>query len=239
MAYYSDYTTVVTYNTSIVRTESAISNAIADMLVSHAVFTLVGYADTGVDSSATNYAEVKWHDLYLRIYNTTTYAYRITFDMYYAGGAALVETSAYITIPSVYNTSATVTMRFYNTKKGFCTYLFSDTSSWVDFVNGFELKRVADNATYYGISHAITTSNKTIVNDGLAYTGYYHSNPGYKDSDGTSIILTPLSIFSATGFTRFFASNAYNAPAMLQTGLIGVDGRYFKIESYLAIELNA
>jgi hypothetical protein len=243
MSYYSDYTVNIPYNTSVLITKSAVANAAADLLVAHAGFDLVGYANTEIGSSATNYAEVEWHDLHIRIYNTSTTNYALDFNSWYEEGTSSVIGISK-SIPSVTGISATVSMRFYNTKKGFKIDILNPSSSWVCVAYGLILDRIKDGVTYYGLANDDIGGNTLLVNDGLSITYHIPStniSGGTIDEDGIKQVLSICGISVTTGsnIKRFLAQDVYTATSFILSGFVSVGGRYFHIRGVLAFEINA
>lgn len=244
MAYYTDYTNVVAYSTSIARTNSAVSNAVIDYLVSYGGFSLVSHADTGVDSSASNYAEASWHGLYVRVYGAATLGTVTAYLAYTSNGTSLMSLA--LAFAFVASTSVTVKMRFFNTVSGmFVSYW--NGSAWIRCAAGVVCTRISTGDTAYALRLGYLSAGYAIyINDGLSTT-YYTPNTSYRgfaDVDGTRQVIQNVQLSNSSTASydaRYICSDIYNSYQWLFTGIVQIGSRYFYISGtdHCAFELNA
>ena len=242
MAYYTDYETIVSYSGSYDITNSSVSNALADMLVSHAGCTLSCHAAVGKESSETNYAEVIYNGIYIRFYSSSYLGSLQAYFAYSANGTSITYQNMYFY--NVSNSYVDVKIRFYNLKSGgFLFQYYSSSDSW-DF--GFmcgPCTRISTGATLYFVSLEIDTNSYVLVADGLSIA-YRFPGPSYLgayDASGAKQVLTQLFVSSATDTfaASYIPSNVYSSASVLITGIVQIGSRYFFIDSNFAIELNS
>ena len=150
MAYVTDYTQVVPYNTSIAITMTNVCNTAADMLVSNFGFTLVGYGTAGVASSATNYAEVVWQGLHVRMYSTSSSFYAFAFAGFFEGNTNSSFNNSR-TLPSQAGVSATITLRKIAYKGGNVCQVADLSMVWSTCIIQFVAQNISSEVNYYGI----------------------------------------------------------------------------------------
>lgn len=243
MAYYTDYETIVSYSGSNAITNSSVSNALADMLVSHAGCTLSCHAAVGTASSETNYAEVIYNGMYIRFYGSSSLGSLDAYFAYSANGTSITLNSMYFYY--VVDSYVDVKIRFYNLKSGgFLFQYYSSSDSWdLGFIGG-PCTRISTGATLYFVSPSITTNSYVLVADGLSLA-YYFPGPSYLgayDAYGAKQVLTQLFVSSApsTFAASYIPSNVYSSARVLITGIVQIGSRYFFIvNQYFAIELNS
>lgn len=238
MAYYNDYTTTIAYNTSVVITKAAICNAIANMLVAHAGATLITSATEGTASSATNYAEIKYANMYIRFYDTNTSSSTLGTCTYYvaltSNGTSVYSGTIYMQYTAA--TNCVVKMRFFNTASGFLCSQYNNNATWVPFIFGISAKKISTDAviTVVGFSYP-TSSGSVWVNDGpLTVSGlYYILSASYcapVDVDGVKQELNKVHIAtSASDPTkcRYYCDDVLIATTMLNTGNVVQIGTYY------------
>lgn len=244
MAYVTDYTQVVPYNTSIAITMTDVCNAAADMLVSNFGFTLVGYGTAGVASSATNYAEVVWQGLHIRMYSTSSSYYSFIFAGFFEGNTTSSFTTDTTTIPSESGVSATITLRKIVYKGGNVCQVMKSSAGWNTRIIQFVAQNISSEVNYYGIAYddAGTSARSALINDGnkLAH-GYYPSYAIY-DVARTKQILTQLSLMYPTDQTNysrtFLVKYIYNAGALTFSGVADINGKTFYGNGNFAYEVE-
>lgn len=243
MAYYTDYETIVSYSGSTAITNSSVSNALADMLVSHAGCTLSCHAAVGTASSETNYAEVIYNGIYIRFYGSSTLGSLYAYFAYSANGTSI--TSQSMSFYYVSNSYVDVKIRFYNLKSGgFLFQYYSSSDSWDLSFMGGPCARISTGATLYFVSLPINVNSYVLVADGLSLI-YYFPGPSYLgayDVYGDKQVLTQLFVSSEanTFAANYIPSNVYSSTRVLITGIVQIGSRYFFIvNSYFAIELNS
>ena len=245
MAYYTDYETIVSYSGSYAITNSAVSNALADMLVSHAGCTLSRHATVGTESSETNYAEVIYNGIYIRFYGSSSLGSLDAYFAYSANGTSITSQSMNFYYVSNSNKYVDVKIRFYNLKSGgFLFQYYSSNNSWDLGFMGGPCTRISTGATLYFVSLEINTTGCVFVADGLSLVYYFPDTPylGAYDVDGAKQVLTQLfvSLEINTSAVRYIPSNVYSSARVLITGIVQIGSRYFFIvNQYFAIELNS
>ena len=238
MAYYNDYTSIITYKTSVVISKAAISNAVANMLVSHAGATLITSATEGKASSATNYAEIKYANMYIRFYDTNTSSIYLGTLSYYialtSNGKAI--TSGTIAMQYFSDVSCTVKMRFFNTASGFLCSYYNNDDAWTQFMFGLSCKKISTDAVVNVVGFGVPVSNGTVyTNDGPLVTNgaYYILNASYcapVDVDGVKQEINKVQIStSASDNTkcRYYCDDVYIAATFLNTGNVVQIGTYY------------
>lgn len=242
MAYFTDYNTTVSYNTSVTITMSAVSNAVADLLVSYAGFTLVSHATEGVASSTSNYAEVSWQTLHLRIYGTSTTSYSIRCINYY-DGATSATGNGDVTLPSVAGTYVSIGMRVVPYKRGKAVFLLNSSAAYNSIYIQLIARSIASGTDYYAAIN-ITSSGVSAmpVADGLSLVYYHHPGINIYDSTATSQVLVQGSVMvtsSASNYSRkYLLQDVYTSGAMIMTGFVLIGSKYFFIDGYYAFEIN-
>lgn len=240
MAFYTDYTGTVTYATSWYVTQSALSNAVADLLVAHAGFTLVQHATEGVASSTTNYAEVVKGGSYIRIYGSGASRYELTYVLSYTSGSGSINSNSF-----AFN-SSTFAMRFYNTKSGCFVQGYSNNGVWSTVCFSINATRILNGASEVILGVGVVSS-AVACSDGLGVSYYlplgqaYYT--GFQDVDATQQILIQGSVglSSTNQARRYMLYDFYFSSNYIVTGIFQIGTRYFlhfNDMPYLAIELN-
>lgn len=245
MAFYTDYTNVIAYNMSDPITNTTVSNAIADLLVSYGGCTLVTHATEGVASSTTNYAEVSYHGLYIRLYqSSSTLGCMCLVIAETSNGTPIFLDN--ISFPYVQSVSCTVKVRFYNVLSGFCVWFYSG-SVWRTLLHGVKLTRVSNNDAAYAIGSSYITNAAMYCNDGVKTGSTYYiaiiTSSGYYDADASKQVLNraALSLVSNSTAVRYFMDDVYCVASYLDVNIVQVGTRYFFIPTTtsIAFEINS
>lgn len=246
MAYYTDYETIVSYVGSDVITNSSVSNALADMLVSHAGCTLSCYAAVDKASNNTNYAEVIYNGIYIRFYGSSSLGSLTAYFAYSANGTSITSQNMYFYNVSNSHSYVDVKIRFYNLKSGgfLFQYYSSSSNSWNFGFMGGPCTRISTGVTLYFVSLPIDVNSYVLVADGLSLAYYFPDTSclGAYDANGAKQVLTQLFVSSATNTfaASYIPSNVYSSASVLITGIVQIGSRYFFIvNKYFAIELNS
>ena len=243
MAYVTDYTQVVPYNTSIAITMTDVCSTAADMLVSNFRLTLVGYGTAGVASSATNYAEVVWQGLHIRMYSTSSSSYSFIFAGFFEGNTNPSFTTTTTTIPSEAGVSATITLRKIVYKGGNVCQLADSSMVWYTRIIQFVAQNISSEVNYYGITYVDTSGSAcyALINDGNKLVHGYYPSCAIYDVAGAKQILTQLSLMypANTGnYSRMFlVKYIYHAGALTFSGVADINGKTFYGDGNLVYEL--
>lgn len=245
MAYVTGYSTVVPYNTSIAITSTDVANAVADLLVANFGYTLISHATAGVASSVTNYAELSWHGLKLRIYNSSTSSYYLYFSVYFdvIASAAFTVIINSSTLPFAAGINVTVSLRKIAYKGGnVCQVLLADGT-----IKTFQLQStvqsIVTDQTYYALSGYDISANgiQLAVADGNNVIQYYHTNAYPYDISGTKQILTQImagpSTSSSTWTRTFIVKYLYCAAVLTFQGIAEINGKTFYGSGVTAFEV--
>ena len=238
MAYYTDYTSIIAYNTSVVISKAAISNAVANMLVSHAGATLITSATEGTASSATNYAEIKYANMYIRFYDINTSPSLLGTLTYYialtSNGTAI--TSGTIAMLYTSGVSCIVKMRFFNVASGFLCSYYGNSIVWTPWIFGLSCKKISTDAVVNVVGFGGPVSNGTVyTNDGPLVTNgaYYILGAPYcapVDVDGGKQEINKVQIsisYSDNTKCRYYCDDVYIAATFLNTGNVVQIGTYY------------
>lgn len=248
MAFYTEYSAIVPYSTSVI-THSAMANALADLLVDHAGFTLVIHATEGVASSSTNYAEITRDGIYIRFYSAnTSYSYYLDAYLAYSSNGTSVATASYRFFPNG-STSVSIMLRFYNTKSGFLINGYRYDSTWELLLFGFACSKISTGDSAFAIGCSYSSSSAFLISDSLGANYYFPFASAYYagiyDQDAGQQILTQGSTgTSSSGLARrHWLTDTYFANAfIISGGIFQVTSRYFYQPGatyYLAVELNS
>lgn len=245
MAYYTEYSTTVSYHDGNLITKADVANVMAGMLVDHAGFTLVTSATAGTASSATNYAEVSKEGIYIRFYSTDagSLMQMTAYLAYSSNGTAL--TSQAVSFYDTNYTSVVVKLRFYAVKSGFCIHArYGTYASYTSLAIGVPVKQIADNAAEYCIGLKSEYAAYFFASDGAAATYYAPQSAflGFSDAAGTVEFMMPLVIGTnaSNNTKKYIADDVYMSSAFDHTGIISVGTRYFFVPAAygLAVELT-
>ena len=247
MAYYTDYETTVPYDTSAGITNSAVCNAIANILVTYCGWTLVANANTSVNSSDSNYAEIKRDGTHIRLYSASATEGSAIYARVYLDDGTDTTTYISVSLPYIAFTSVRVRIRSWDTLTGASTMIMSIASSFDHFLHTIKTVKISDGTVQYATTVGTPSANEySVIDDGSARIRYYASNNDAYDHDAGKQVLTSLKFGPSSGSaerdTLYLSTDVYFSSVYLETGIVSVvteaATRYFYINGF-AFELNA
>lgn len=245
MAYYTDYTETVLYNTTDKITNSAVSNVIADMLVAHAECTLVSHANTAVASSSSNPAIVTYKNMFtITVYGNSTLGNVTVLISFTSGHTGTVNIT--LAFPAQSSIHATIALRFYNCKSGILVYA-GTTSGWLPMMHSLKLWDIAGEQEVFGMGtsepgYSVLYDDSKITNGTYAVLSSTYS--GVAHADSAKQILNTSWLTTASGRAagvRYKIIDGYISSLYLATGIVSIGTRIFYIASSaaVAVELNS
>lgn len=242
MAYYTDYTTTVAYTSSVAITNSKASNALASLLVDHCGFTLTTSANESAGSNfSTNYAEVNYHGIPMRIAQTADTLGSLYTLVYYNGYAANINTTEAFGYTA--GTNVVIKIRVFNTISGCLYWFFNASGSWARGWQGCELTGVNANDT---ATYALVASTYFVTNDSATIYCCDITSNKYYDPDGLSQVYSPKLLYkyntdgtSSGTKIRYLVKDTYVSNTYIYSNIVQVGTKFFMVDSYGAVEIQS